>query len=366
MKQTTDQPQTKSMFPDLLPPWKDSLSAGTTPVSVHMIVKDEAPFIPRALRSLIMLQPAQVIIGDTGSTDTTRSIAGFFGCQVIDVPWQDHFAAARNTVLAQCTQPYVMWLDADEELEEGSAKVLRQKLAAGLDEDFHAVRFTESSMSMYQCRLWKRSANATWRGRVHEKVQMKWPWRRHSDIIIIQHADDRRRNKQLRNIRLVEMDLAEDPTNYDQHFHAAVLYNQLADYDQSTRHALAYMTKAPHEDMRTRLFMQYLLAWTELFVHHNIQACINKLAGAVVASPCSAELWSLMADAYWHAGRLPDALALYENAIAFGQHEQANDVLWLVDLSKYDSYPREQIRKLEAMGIERPKTMSCLGGPMGL
>lgn len=355
----------EAVYPELLGCWRGALAGGATPVSVQMIVRDEQRCLARALRSLIDLRPREVVVGDTGSTDRTREIAEYFGCRVVDVPWTDHFAEARNRVLAECQGEWTLWLDADEELDPVASVLLAERIGGGMEEDFHALRFTEPPTSMFQCRLWRRSADAVWRGRVHEKVWMTGSWRKHPDIAIVQHPDDRRRDKQLRNIRLVEMELRDAPSNYDQHFHASVLYNQLGDYEHSKQHAYAYLAKSPPEDVRMRVYSQYLLAWTALFIDRQPQKCVELLLGAISASCCSAELWSLMADAYLHAKRPADAMVLYENAMHFGRHEHPDNILWLVDLDKYDAYPRAQLEALRAQGVQPSACVMHMGGPMG-
>lgn len=72
----------------------------------------------------------QIAIADTGSTDRTREIAEEFGATLVDFPWSDDFAAARNAALAPVTTDWVLVLDADEELEPGSAASIGRLLAA--------------------------------------------------------------------------------------------------------------------------------------------------------------------------------------------------------------------------------------------
>jgi glycosyltransferase involved in cell wall biosynthesis len=56
----------------------------------------------------------EMIIVDTGSTDTTRDIAEVFGAKVFDFEWNDDFAAARNHSLEKASGDWILVMDADE------------------------------------------------------------------------------------------------------------------------------------------------------------------------------------------------------------------------------------------------------------
>ena len=81
-----------------------------------MIVRNEAHTLRPCLESVAAVV-SQIVVADTGSTDATPAIAREFGASVINVPWADHFANARNAALVPLTTDWVLVLDADEELD---------------------------------------------------------------------------------------------------------------------------------------------------------------------------------------------------------------------------------------------------------
>jgi tetratricopeptide (TPR) repeat protein len=99
------------------------MSSFTSGISLCMIVKDEERFLADALRSVAGAVD-EVCVVDTGSTDRSREIARAHGARVLDVPWQDDFAAARNAALKMATRPWIFVLDADERLDPGSRSAL--------------------------------------------------------------------------------------------------------------------------------------------------------------------------------------------------------------------------------------------------
>ena len=57
------------------------------------------------------------MVVDTGSTDRTVEIAAEFSARIVQFPWEDDFAAARNAGLDAAQGEWVFWLDADEWLD---------------------------------------------------------------------------------------------------------------------------------------------------------------------------------------------------------------------------------------------------------
>ena len=89
-----------------------------------MIVKNEERFLEACLRSAVN-HVDEICIVDTGSTDRTLEIAAAFAARVVQRPWRNDFAWARNEALALATKRWILVLDADEELDPGSHEPLR-------------------------------------------------------------------------------------------------------------------------------------------------------------------------------------------------------------------------------------------------
>lgn len=94
------------------------------PISLAMIVRDEAAVLGRCLASVQGLVE-EIVVVDTGSTDDTVAIAESYGASVHRFDWVDDFAAARNHALARTAHPWRLVLDADEWLvDRGAAREL--------------------------------------------------------------------------------------------------------------------------------------------------------------------------------------------------------------------------------------------------
>jgi tetratricopeptide (TPR) repeat protein len=84
-------------------------------ISLCMIVKDEAANLPQCLASVKGLVD-EIVVVDTGSGDTTPTLAEQAGAKVEFVLWQDDFSQARNVSLDHATKDWILVLDADETL----------------------------------------------------------------------------------------------------------------------------------------------------------------------------------------------------------------------------------------------------------
>lgn len=87
------------------------MSAGKLPVSVCILCLNEADRLRRCLAPLKDF--AEVIVLDSGSTDGSQAICREFGVTLHEGPWLG-FAAQRRKIFGLATQPWILWLDADE------------------------------------------------------------------------------------------------------------------------------------------------------------------------------------------------------------------------------------------------------------
>lgn len=98
-------------------------------LSVAIITKNEADNLPRLLASLEPLNPAEIIIVDSGSSDETVAIAKAHGARVIETDWPGH-VAQKNRALEACEQPWVLSLDADEPISAELAQNIQTLFTA--------------------------------------------------------------------------------------------------------------------------------------------------------------------------------------------------------------------------------------------
>ncbi|MBI4229585.1 MAG: glycosyltransferase [Planctomycetes bacterium] len=139
----------------------------------------------------------EVVVGDTGSSDGTVALARARGARVEAILWTDHFAEARNALLAHARGEWVLVLDADERLDGADHSVVRAALAPTHDAWWMVCRNyvrdasacapeelrpapdahpeASGAVGWYPStayRLWRRAAALRFAGRLHEMLDV--------------------------------------------------------------------------------------------------------------------------------------------------------------------------------------------------
>ncbi|MFO1067887.1 MAG: glycosyltransferase [Geminicoccaceae bacterium] len=141
-------------------------------LTAALIARDEGRHLGDCLASLAGVVD-DIVVVDTGSTDTTPEIAQAHGARVSFEPWRDDFAAARNAALDRCGGDWILYIDADERVRDGSAARLRPLLE---DETLGACwvqLVAKAGHRPYrEMRLFRSDPRVRFHGVIHENI---WP-----------------------------------------------------------------------------------------------------------------------------------------------------------------------------------------------
>jgi glycosyltransferase involved in cell wall biosynthesis len=149
-------------------------AASRPELSLNMIVKDEVENLREGLAAIAGLFD-EVVVVDTGSGDGTAALAESVGAKVIQHPWSDSFADARNAALGASKGRWIFWLDADDRIDPNAVETLRKfidraipcgvlfPLDSSLGRDGASVR-------NYTLRLFPNHPGIEWTGAVHEQI----------------------------------------------------------------------------------------------------------------------------------------------------------------------------------------------------
>ncbi len=148
----------------------------TIKLSAVLIVKNEALLISKCLQSLDFAD--EIVVIDTGSTDTTAQIAQKFGARVISYTTGASFADWRNKGLKEAKGEWIFYIDADERVPSS----LRKELLSVVNEstfDWYVIPRSNFIFKRefrhggwwpdYVKRVFRRDALKMWSGDLHEE-----------------------------------------------------------------------------------------------------------------------------------------------------------------------------------------------------
>jgi len=315
-----------------------------TALTVSMIVRDAQEFLPACLESVRPLKP-EIVIADTGSTDRTMDIAREFGARLIQIPWRNDFAEARNRALAEATGDWILSLDADEQLDGTTAgripALLENKSAAGFqvtirnyvnsvneriwDEAPKPNDSLLASAAGYPAfveheniRLFRRSPETRFVGRVHESVgprirELHGTLGRanfyiHHFGFVIDAAAKAKKNDVYR--KMGRQKLQEFPKDWQAHFELGLLeleqYRNLPDARTLFSHAC---------ELNPSAGVAWFFLGLTIFRMGDYQDALNFLRQADQAGHKTAVVAETRGDAHYNLGKFNEARASYEAAL---------------------------------------------------
>lgn len=192
-----------------------------------MIVKNEEKHLAGCLESVMGLVD-QIVVVDTGSTDSTVEIARACGAEVFFFSWCNDFSAARNEALRHASGDWILSMDADERLNSvGLTDCLRKSASIpGTDGFSIPIRSPKQNEGEaydfhYAIRFFRRFAGIHFVGEVHELID---PFLRERKAgigrasFVIEHlgyaVDSLKMEEKLsRNLSLLQKSRERDPDN---------------------------------------------------------------------------------------------------------------------------------------------------------
>jgi len=210
-------------------------------ISASLIVKNEENHLRTCLESIKGVD--EIVIVDTGSSDNTIEIAKKYTEKVYygeEYLWQDDFAHSRNQSLQLCTGDWILIIDADEVLEEGGLKKLRNaiKKTSKTGLDFTAASASNHLQSHQSIRAFKKSAGQ-WAGKAHNYLEGVDAEK--SDITIYYGYSDAHKLDPDRTLRILKKACEENPDLARERYYLAREYWYRKDYEEALEHWQKYV-----------------------------------------------------------------------------------------------------------------------------
>jgi glycosyltransferase involved in cell wall biosynthesis len=222
-------------------------------ISLCMIVKNEASCLMRCLMS-VSKYVDEIIVVDTGSTDSTIEIAKSYGARIYHHPWENDFSKHRNQSLSYATGDWIFQLDADEELFPEDGSLLRAIIGEGKADyyhcQFHDIKKDGSVHgTFYLIRLFRNRMGMGYVRKVHNQLQACGVGA-NSQIRIRHYGYDltpeQMEAKHIRTITLLQEALASNPEDVYSIYQMSASYSMHREFGKAVEYgemALALMRR---------------------------------------------------------------------------------------------------------------------------
>lgn len=303
----------------------------TPSLGLCMIVKNEEKMLPGCLDSVKGIVQ-EIVIVDTGSSDSTVDIAHRYGANVVCINWEQSFSHARNVALKNAKSDWLLLLDADERLDQqGIPAILNFIVTTDLD-GAHLVMHNRigkdgSGVSVHQAlRLLRNNGQYQYVGAIHEQIRRfdgqpctdrfallqasVQHWGYMEDVVV-------EKGKRSRNLPILEKELQENPQNGFMLFNLGNEYLAIHDYtsawetfSQGLQHINIHDAYAPHLYYRAAMCLNII---------NQPQQAIELLTKGLGLYPACTDMQLLMAHVYFGWERYTLAIASYEKALSLGE-----------------------------------------------
>lgn len=227
-------------------------------ISLCMIVKNEEEALGRCLESVKDIV-SEMIIVDTGSTDSTVKIAEKYGAKVFFYKWDESFSNARNFSLEKASKDWILIMDADDEFEKkDTSKLLNLVNNKQSDVNIYFMETLsyvgeepDSNIIMnVNVRLIRNGKGYKFEGDIHEQIKggledENRPEASKVESIRIYHygyinKTVQAKNKRNRNMSIIQKELDKAPDNSFMLFNMGTEYYAMSNFQE----ALNYYKKS--------------------------------------------------------------------------------------------------------------------------
>jgi glycosyltransferase involved in cell wall biosynthesis len=298
-------------------------------ISLCMIVKNEARRLGTCLEQASKIVD-QLIVVDTGSEDESVQIAEAAGARVYHHPWEGDFSKARNQSLSYATKDWILILDGDEVLDEGSLhyfETLDLSETAPPAYRFQIINFTteraieQESGHQEQVRLFKRAPSHGYSGLIHNQlvnidrmVQLNGP----SCPIRVFHYgyipsvwSAQRKNERL---TLLERAIEEAPNSLFAHYNLANHLKILDRHDEAVEHFISALPKETDLSFDWQISACYSGAFCANKIHR-YEVALNLTDRALKADPLMVDALLRRVEALIGLDRSKETISLIEEAL---------------------------------------------------
>lgn len=305
----------------------EKIESKKTTIAVCMIVKNEEKNLPKCLKSLKGIA-SEIIIVDTGSTDRTVDIARTYGATVKSMVWNDDFSEARNLSIKDVKSDWILYLDADEYIDNSSkvffenlitanrAKAYYIKIVSLLSEDNDDI-FTEH----YMVRLFNNKFGFKFKDFIHEQLILENgdDYEREVSPVILWHSGYLKkvvgeRNKNERNYNLLLKAIETNPDNPFNYYNMGINLFSIENHQEAIKYFDLTVEKL---DGRQTAYLPFCYSFKSSCYSSlgRYNQAVEEAKEALKISPDFKEAYFNLANAYYYINEFEKAIINFKNAL---------------------------------------------------
>lgn len=309
----------------------------TPSISLCMIVKNEEEFIEQCLKSIHKLVHELIII-DTGSTDQTVEICKKFNASIYSYEWNDHFADARNFGLSKASGDWILWLDADEELESSKSQLIMD-IISQTDSSmffFSIINYYGDTLPVnfkqayfyHQPRLFRNNLGIKFYNRIHESPNFPEQDDSKYKIEILEVPIHHygyikevtiKRNKSERNFHLLKEEYQNPNHSPWIEYHLASEFYRNKDYSTAFTHINESILGFLLQGLKPPAIL-YRLKYGILYETNSIDGASSSIDKVLLLYPDYVDLHFIKGLILFHQKRYSDALGSFEKCLELGEN----------------------------------------------
>lgn len=303
-----------------------------------MIVKNEEEFLPSCLKSVQEIVD-EIIIVDTGSTDSSIEIGKSFGAKVISHKWNNNFAEARNISLENAKGEWILILDADETLEsidrtlfhkyikQSNVDILSLELV-----NYYGDKIDENRIyTMAQSRLFKNRLGLKFENSIHETINLNdadmdihniqhLPIKIHHLGYLTQVTEKKKKNE--RNMNLLHTEIKNDKHSPWMEYHLASEYYRQKKYETAFLYCNESIKRFLLAGFKPSSLL-YNLKYSILVTSGSFNEALKGIDKAILLYPDYVDLHFYKAVSLYHEGMFNECILTLEHCLALGEQNLA-------------------------------------------
>lgn len=340
----------------------------TPKLTISILISNKKEYIERCLESVRPLMnelDTELILTDTGCDSEIRRIMERYTNHIINFKWCNDFSAARNVGLQEAKGEWFLYLDDDEWFDDvsGIVEFLKSKESAKYNVacyiqrnylDYDGTQYSEHIVD----RILRINPKLHFEHRVHEaytdveikKKKILSSFVHHYGYVYAN--EEERRNKYMRNQRLLELECAEFPDDMRMRYQYVINPTVVNDFEESIRLSFEAIDRESNSQywdaIHTHILYCYeklgrldkIVEYGELFERKNLFP-LDMLG-----------VYQYLISAHWNLNNFEDASKYFSKAInLYMEYKKSPDIFDANQLLRMAFVDQASIERMFANGI---------------